>query len=67
MESTAATIAIFAIQEAIKEAPELIADFKKLFSGGEPSAADFEALRGKWSKSYRDYVPKTDLPTGEGQ
>ena len=65
MESAAASIAIFAIQEAIKEAPDLIADFQKLFAAGEPTASDFEALRAKWRPSYRDYVPKTDLPRTE--
>jgi hypothetical protein len=63
-----ATIALitFGIQEFIKVAPKLVDEFAALFSKGAPTDADWDALRAKiLSKSYKDYVPTTQLPDEE--
>ncbi len=58
-------LAIFGIEQLITQAPKLYADIAALFSKGQPSAADWQALRDKINeKSYWDYVPQSDLPKG---
>lgn len=66
MESEAFSLAVFVLQEAIQNEPAIAADIQELLGKGTPTRADWEALRSKWGKSYRDYVPGSDLPPGEG-
>lgn len=57
----AAIIAL--IQEAITLEPQIAAELSAIFALGNPSPADWEALRAKvLAKSYTDYVPATMLP-----
>lgn len=66
MESIAPLI-ISLVQELIKDTPALIKDFQEIFSKPNPTPDDWEALRTKVkTKGYRDYVPDTQLPPGEG-
>lgn len=56
-------LAIFGLEQLIAQAPKLYADIAALFQKGNPTAADWQALRDKiGSKSYFDYVPQSDLP-----
>ena len=56
-------LVIFAIEEAIKEAPALVADFKALFSGAEPTAQDWADFRAHVAaESYGSFVKNSDLP-----
>ncbi len=66
MPPQAISLGLFVVEEAIKDAPELAADIQELLSKPNPTHDDWEALRAKWSKSYRDYVPDSQLPPGEG-
>lgn len=62
MPPQAVALALFAIQEAIKEGPELYRDIQAIFAKPEPTAQDWEALRAKvLAKSYADYVPTSAL------
>ena len=57
------SLAFFAIEEAIKQEPAIAAELQSLFSKGNPTPADWAALRVKvLSKTYRDYVPGTAIP-----
>lgn len=67
MEGEAFSLATFIIEEAVKNEPAIAADIQEMFGKGVPTTADWETLRGKWGKSYRDYVPGSDLPPGEGK
>jgi len=61
-------LAIKGIQAAIKYAPGLIEDLREIFSKGNPTEADWQALHDKVaSKSYRDYVPESSIPKAEGE
>jgi hypothetical protein len=62
MSPAALSIALFIVQEAIKDAPGLIAALKAIFTTADPTAADWDALRAKvLAKSYADYVPDSAL------
>ena len=56
-------LAIFGLQELIKAAPGLYAELSTLFSKKTPPTdAEWAALLAKvTAKSYKDYVPATDL------
>src|ERR1039457_5381588 len=55
-------VALFAIDEAIKLEPGIAAAIRSMFAQGDPTPADWNALRAKVaSKSYKDYVPSTAL------
>ena len=63
MTPTLASAILTAVEELIKLSPALIADFQAIFSKPDPTTADWQALKDKInSKSYFDYVPKSDLP-----
>ena len=63
MESEAASLAMFVIQEAIKAEPAIAAVLRDLFNKADPTPEDWAATRARIaSKSYRDYVPQSDLP-----
>ncbi len=56
-------LAMQGLQAAIKYAPGLIEDLRKLFSGPPPTEADWNALHEKIaSKGYFDYVPDSSIP-----
>jgi hypothetical protein len=62
MPTTAIQLAVFVIEEAIKNAPELLLDMKNLFGAGVPTAEDFAALRQKIAgESYKTFVPQSRL------
>ncbi len=63
-----ATIALVVglIEQAITEAPALAADLQKLFASGQPTAADFAALRASVAaESYGQFVPASSLPPSQ--
>jgi hypothetical protein len=62
MPPQALALALFLIEEGIKEEPALAADLRDLFNKTDPTAADWDALHAKVAaKTYRDYVPATAL------
>jgi hypothetical protein len=44
------------IQLAIKAVPSLVAELRLLLAKGDPTDADWDALKEKVSKSYDDYI-----------
>jgi hypothetical protein len=51
------------VQIAIAEEPAIAEEFKTLFATANPTPADWDSLRQKvLSKTYKDYVPDSDLP-----
>lgn len=57
------SLALFIIQEAVKLEPSIAAEIQTLLAKGDPTDADWEALRASVaSKSYESYVPATALP-----
>lgn len=61
------TLIIFALEEAIKESPAIYADVQALFKLDNPTPQDWTDLRARVrGKSYRDFVPGSALPPGEG-
>jgi hypothetical protein len=56
-------LVIFGIEEAVTQAPGLIAELQQIFANGAPTAADFAALRVKVaSESYGQFVPGSSIP-----
>lgn len=56
-------IALPLIQQILKEAPHLKADFQALFSKDAVTDADWDALHKRIaSQSYADLVPDSSLP-----
>lgn len=50
------------VEEAIKDAPGVIADLRAIFSKDNPTPTDWQALRIKvLSQSYADFVPASAL------
>jgi hypothetical protein len=63
MPPEAVIAVIDGIEELISLEPKLAADIKALFTSGNPTDADFDALRARvTSRSYGNLVPNTDLP-----
>ncbi|MGH8023185.1 MAG: hypothetical protein ACRED1_06370 [Limisphaerales bacterium] len=59
------SLIISLVEEAITEAPQIVADLESIFALPNPSPADWEALRQKvLAKSYADYVPASALAPG---
>lgn len=51
------------VEEAIKDAPGLINEFKAIFAVANPTTANWAAFKAKVaSESYEQYVPDTALP-----
>lgn len=66
MTPTLLSAIITAFAEALRAAPQLVADIQAIFAKGEPTEADWEALKARVSaKSYFDYVPDSSLPKPE--
>ena len=62
MPPQALSLALFIIEEGIKNYPAIKADVQKLMTKADPTPEDWHELRAKVSeKSYRDYVPTTTL------
>ncbi len=58
-------IILFAVQTALKEAPQLAAEFQALFAKSDITDADWDALRARVnSLDYAKLVPDSELPTG---
>lgn len=58
-------LVIAAIEAAIQDTPELVADLKAIFAKENPAPDDWKALRVKvLAKNYADYVPASALPAG---
>ncbi len=55
-------LGLFVIEEAIKYEPAIAAAIRDLFVKTDPTPEDWQALRAKVGKGYRDYVPATALP-----
>jgi hypothetical protein len=55
-------LAIGIIELAIKAAPSVVAELRLLFSKGDPTPEDWEALRVKVQKSYDDYIREAMPP-----
>jgi len=54
------------IEFAIQYAPTMIADLQRLFASGNPTPADYAALRAQVSaETYAQFVPGSDLPKAE--
>ena len=63
MPPQAIVLGIEVIEEAIKQAPALFAEFQKIFATANPAPEDWAALKQKvLTESYRDFVPQTALP-----
>lgn len=63
MTQIALSLIVGLVEEAIKDAPGLIVDFKKIFSTADPVNADWQGLKAKVaSESYEQYVPGTAIP-----
>ena len=63
MPPQAIALGIEVIEEAIKDAPALYAEFQKIFAKPNPVPADWMALKQTvLTESYRDFVPQTALP-----
>jgi hypothetical protein len=57
MNPQAIALALFIIEEAIKEGPGLAADLAALFGKPDPTAEDWAALRARIAgKTYENYV-----------
>ena len=51
---------LFGLEEVIKMEPSVASELSTLFSGAQPTAADWQALRNRvLAKSYSDYDPGT--------
>ncbi len=63
MPPQAISIALFLLQEAIKDAPAIAVALRELFNNPSPSPADWQRLHDKVAaKKYKDYVPASSLP-----
>lgn len=66
MSPTLLAAIITTFSEALRAAPQLLADIQAIFAKGEPTAEDWEALKAKVNaKTYFDYVPDSALPKPE--
>jgi|FreactTroBogLake_1042271.scaffolds.fasta_scaffold06398_5 hypothetical protein len=63
MNPAAAALAIQVIQMAIQNEPAIAAEIAALFSQGIPTPAQFAtAIANIQAETYRQFVPKSDLP-----
>ncbi len=62
MGPEAISLAVFIIQEAVKNEPAIADAIRSLFNKADPTPDDWAALRAKvQGKSYADYVPDSAL------
>jgi hypothetical protein len=65
MPPAATSLALFIIEEAIKEEPAIAAAIQNLLEKPDPGPEDWAELRARvLTKSYADYVPQSALPKG---
>jgi len=63
MPPQAVSLALFLLEEGIKQSPAIYAEIRKLCTKENPTPEDWSELRAKVSEhSYRDYVPATAIP-----
>ena len=66
MNPALAAIIVSLIEQLIIEEPAIAADLQKLFASGNPTPADFAALRAAVAaESYGSFVPNSQLPPAE--
>lgn len=60
-----AALAISIIQMLVKAVPPLVAELRVLFAKGDPTDADWDALKTKVDKPYDQYIAEArgDTPT----
>lgn len=59
-------LAFFILQEAIKAEPAIAAEVQTLLAKGDPTDADWAALRTRIkAKTYKDLVPDTGLSAAD--
>lgn len=64
MPPEAIQLGLFVIEEAIKNEPAIAAEIRSLLTKADPTPADWAALRARvQSKSYKDFVPASQLPS----
>jgi hypothetical protein len=62
MDPATINLALMGVEFLVKEAPEVAAELKSLFSKTEPTPADWNALRARvLAKSYEQLVPNSAL------
>jgi len=57
---------LLAIQALLTLAPQVRSELAVLFSKGEPTPADWEALRAKFTKSYDQLRAEAGIPPQNG-
>ena len=63
MSQALLAIIVSLVEEAVKLAPSIVADFQAIFNKPNPTPADWSALRASiLAKNYEDFVPDTALP-----
>jgi len=63
MSPEAILLAMQMLQLAIKEEPAVEAELRAIFSKGTPTPQDWAAFESRIrNRSYKDFVPATDLP-----
>jgi hypothetical protein len=66
MDPATLSLVVGLVQVAIQQTPGLISDFQKLFASGNPTQADFEALKASIAaETYGSFVPASALPASE--
>lgn len=51
------------VEQAIKDAPGILAEFQGIFNKPNPTPEDWQAMRvAILAKSYKDFVPDSALP-----
>jgi hypothetical protein len=62
MDPATLTLALACLQAALKETPVLVDDIRQLFAKGDPTAAQWEALRARvMANDYKTLVPNSRL------
>lgn len=57
-------IIVSIIQLAVSAMPSIVSELRLLFSKGDPTDADWEALKRKVKKSYDDYIAEARAASG---
>jgi hypothetical protein len=63
MPPQAISLALFLVEEGIKQSPAIYAEIRKLCTKESPTPDDWAELRAKVTvHGYRDFVPMTAIP-----
>ena len=66
MNPASVALIVGLIEQAIIEVPALAGDLQSLFASGNPTAADFAALRASVAaETYGQFVPASSLPPSQ--